>query len=157
MPPKSITKSAHEKLVKELEHLKKVKRKEIADALATARSHGDLSENAEYDAAKNEMNLNESKISEIERELGSVMVVDDSAIPEGKAYLGASVKVLDLKYDEEEWFHLVSGPEADAASGKISVDSPVGKGLLGHEEGDEVDIEVPRGTLKFKILEITRG
>lgn len=151
-----ITKSAHEKLVSELEHLKGPKRREIQEALAIARSFGDLSENAEYDAAKHAMTLNETRIGELEQQLHSTQIVDDRDIPLGKAYLGATVKVLDLDYDEEELFHLVSGPEADAAAGKISVDSPVGKGLLGHEEGDEVSIEVPRGTLKFRILEISR-
>ncbi len=151
-----MTKSAMEQLAKELEYLTTVKRQECQEKLAHARSFGDLSENAEYDAAKTAMSLNETKINELHAYMASVRVVDDQDIPEGKAFLGATVRVLDLDYDEEEDFTLVCGPEADGATGKISVDSPVGKGLLGHEVGDEVEIEVPRGKLRFRILSISR-
>jgi transcription elongation factor GreA len=152
-----LSKAAHDKMIQEFERLTGPQRKEIAAQLATARSFGDLGENAEYEAAKHTQLLNEIRIKELQEKLGRVFIINEGDIPSDKVYLGARVKVMDLDFTEEEVFHVVSSVEADPAKGKISVDSPVAKGMLGHGAGDEVTIEVPRGKLRFKILEISRA
>lgn len=152
-----LTKAAFDKLANEIEHLKGVRRREIAEQLAIARSFGDLSENAEYEAAKHAMNLNETRISDLEMLAVGVEIVSEEDIPADKVYLGACVKVLDLDFDEEETWHIVSTNEADPSQNKISTESPVGKGMLGHGVGAEVEIEIPRGKMRLKILEITRS
>lgn len=152
-----LPQSAFDKLAKNIEYLKSTRRKEIAEQLAHARGFGDLSENAEYDAAKQAMSLNESRISDLEMQLVGVEIIDENDIPSDKVYLGATVRVLDKDYNEEEVWHIVSTNEADPSANRISTESPVGKGMLGHGVGDEVEIEVPRGKLHFKILEISRG
>ena len=151
-----VTKHAHGMMISDFEALVGPRRKEIAEALAHARSFGDLSENAEYEAAKHRQLLNEIRVKELQEKLGRVHIVNEEDIPTDKVYLGAKVKVFDLDYKEEEFFHVVSGVEADPTKGRISIDSPVAKGMLGHSAGDEVTIAVPSGTLRFKILEISR-
>ena len=151
-----MTKEGYEKLKKELDYLLRVRRKEIAASLAHAREFGDLSENAEYEVAKQEQQMNEQKIGTISAKLSNIMIIDNVDIPKDKAYIGANVTIRDTDSGEEVEYMLVSDAEADYMEKKISVTSPVGKGLLGHKVNDEVEIEVPSGTLRYKILKITR-
>lgn len=151
-----MTQEGYDKLKEELKYLKHVRRKEIAHDLEAARSHGDLKENAEYDAAKEAQAMNERRIIELIEQLTISRVLDDTHIPKDKAYLGATVKLKDLNEGEEISYKLVAEAEADFLENKISVTSPIGKGLLGHTIDEEIEIEVPAGTLKYKILDITR-
>jgi transcription elongation factor GreA len=151
-----MSKSGFDKLHDQLIHLKTTRRKEITVQLQEARAHGDLSENAEYEAAKEAQSLNEIRIGELETNLANARVMDDIAMPEGKALLGTKVIIRDMKTKEEIEYKLVSELEADFAEDKISVSSPVGRGLLGHEEGDKVEIKVPAGILKYEILKVER-
>jgi transcription elongation factor GreA len=152
----SLTKEGYEKLKEKLDFLVKVRRKEIAAALEHARAFGDLRENGEYEAAKEEQNLNEIKIAELAEKLTFVRIINDSDIPKDKAYIGATVRLKDLKLNEELEYTLVSEAESDFSQNKISVTSPVGKGLLGRMENDTVEIVVPAGVLNYQILKISR-
>jgi transcription elongation factor GreA len=156
LPTMHITRVGYEKLREKLNYLVNVRRKEIAKQLETARSFGDLSENAEYETAKQEQALNEAKISELVSQLSSAAILDDQNIAHDKAYIGATVKLLDLKEKEEIVYMLVSEAEADFLEGKISITSPVGKALLGKSEQDVVEIQVPAGQLVYRILQISR-
>ena len=151
-----LTKEGYKKLEEELNTLIKVRRKEIAEKLSHARSLGDLRENAEYDAAKEEQAMNERKIGELSAKLSSAQIIDTMDIPGDQAYIGATVKLADMNTDEELEYTLVSDAEADYLENKISVNSPIGKGLLGHRVEDIVDIEVPAGVKRYKILGISR-
>jgi transcription elongation factor GreA len=151
-----LTQDGHDKIKKELEYLKTKKRRELAADIGKARAHGDISENAEYDAAKDAQGMNEKKIAEIEEKLSQAQIIDESRIPKDEALIGATVKIKDIDSKEEEIYTLVSEPEADFANGKISVTSPVGKALLGHKVGNMVKIDVPAGTLNYKITKISR-
>jgi len=151
-----LTQKGFDKLKDELEHLKTTKRREISKEIGKARELGDISENAEYDAAKNAQGMNEKRISEIEEKLANAQILDESQMSADEALIGATLKLEDLDTGDEENYTLVSEAEADFAQGKISITSPVGKALLGHKVGEEVDIEVPAGSLKYKIIEITR-
>ncbi len=151
-----LTREGHRKLIEELEYLKTIKRREISEAIGRARAHGDISENAEYDAAKEAQALNEKKIAEIEEKLSCARILDDENIPKDEVLLGATVKLKDLNSGEELEYTFVSEIEADYAQGKISIDSPIGKGLLGHKKNEIVEINIPAGTLKYKILKISR-
>ena len=151
-----LTPEGYEKLRKELEYLKTVKRKELSKAIGEARAHGDISENAEYDAAKEAQGLNEKKVSELQHVLGTAQILDNENISADEVLIGATVKLKDIKSGEELEYMLVSEEEADYALSKISVSSPVGSGLLNHKEKDVVEIKVPAGTLKYKILKISR-
>jgi transcription elongation factor GreA len=151
-----ITQEGYNKIKEDLNYLIQVRRKEIAKQLETARSHGDLKENAEYDAAKEAQAMNERRIAELTEKLTSSSIIKDADIPEGKAFLGSIVTIKDINSGEELQYQLVSEPEADVLENKISVKSPVGKGLMGTEEGQQVNIEVPAGTLKYQILKIER-
>ena len=151
-----LTRAGRDKICQELEVLKGEKRREIAKALAEARSHGDLSENAEYDAAKEAQAMNEKKIAELEDTLMRAQIIDDDAMPKDEALLGATVKVKDQKTGEEFDYMLVSEEESDFEQNKISVTSPVGKALKGHKVGDVVEIKVPAGVIKYEITSITR-
>ena len=151
-----LTHEGYEKLRKKLDYLKTTKRRKLADAVGKARAHGDISENAEYDAAKEAQGLNEKKIAELEAQLSNAQILDDTNIPKDEALVGATVKLKDLDSGEELEYTLVDEAEADYAQNKISTSSPVGKGLLGHKKGETVEIEVPAGTLKYKILKISR-
>ena len=150
-----LTRNGYEKLRLELEHCSTVKRREIAAALAEARAHGDLSENAEYDAAKDAQAHNEKEIAELEDKLSRVRILDKN-ISKDEILIGAKVKLLDLDTQEELEYILVSELEADYEQQKISVSSPVGAGLLGHKKGEVAEIKIPAGTLKYKIIEISR-
>ena len=151
-----LTKKGYEKLSLELEHLKTVRRRELSKAIGTAREHGDLSENAEYDAAKDAQAHNEKRISELEEKLSRVCIIEDQDIPDGEVLIGATVKLKDLDTQEELEYTLVSEEESDYEQNKISITSPLGMGLLSHKEGEEVGIKVPAGILRYKILKISR-
>ncbi len=150
-----LTRQGYEKLVEELEYLKTVKRREISRAVGEARSHGDISENAEYDAAKDAQGHNEKQIAELEEKLSRVRILDGD-IPQDQVLIGAIVKLEDADSGEEMEYTLVSELEADYSQNKISVTSPVGAGLLGHKEGEVAEIKVPAGVLRYKIVKISR-
>tara|TARA_B100000029_G_scaffold505933_1_gene587706 strand:+ start:238 stop:714 length:477 start_codon:yes stop_codon:yes gene_type:complete len=150
-----MTKEGLEKLKEELNELKTNGRREMAKQIAEARDKGDLSENAEYDAAKEAQGLHEMKIAKMEDTLARSVVLNESAIDTSKVSALCTVKVKNLKINKEFDFTLVSESEADLKSGKISVGSPIGKGLLGHTVGETVEIDVPSGKMKFEILDIS--
>lgn len=151
-----LTPGGYEKLKKELDHLKTVKRRELSKAIGAARAHGDISENAEYDAAKEAQGLNEKRISELEEKLASAQILDDENMSRDEVLIGATVRLKDLNSGEELEYTLLSEDEADYSENKISVTSPVGAGLLNHKEGDTVEIKVPAGTLRYRVIAITR-
>lgn len=151
-----LTRAGYERLIEELEHLKIVKRKEISAAIEHARSLGDLKENAEYHSAKDAMAKNEIRVLELEDKLSRVEIIDDSKIDTDKAYIGAKLKLLDLDTDDEIEYTLVGQEETNAIEGLISVTSPVGKALLGRKEGDIIKVDVPAGTLEYKIIKVSR-
>ncbi len=152
-----ITHKGYEELKKKWEYLKTMRRRELSKAIGEARAHGDISENAEYDAAKEAQGLNEKKIAELEKTLSNVQLLDDTNMPKDEALLGATVKLKDLTSGEELQYTLVSEPEADFSQSRISVTSPVGKSLLGHKKNEIVEIKVPAGISKYKILKISRS
>ncbi|MBM3252482.1 MAG: transcription elongation factor GreA [Candidatus Omnitrophica bacterium] len=151
-----LTQDGYRKLSEELEYLRKVKRRELSKAVGEARAHGDVSENAEYDAAKEAQALNERRIAEFEEKLSRARILDDENIPKDEVLIGATVRLKDLDSGEELEYTLVSEIEANYAEGKISVNSPVGKCLLGHKENEELKINIPAGVLQYKILKISR-
>lgn len=139
----------------ELEHLKIVKRKEIAETIKEARSHGDLSENSEYDEAKNTQAMIESRILEIEKMLQNARVIDEDELSTDKVGIGCVVKVKDIDEDDIETYAIVSSSESDALAGKISDESPVGSAFMEHKVGDICEVKVPSGiTLHYEIMEI---
>ncbi|MBE6048846.1 MAG: transcription elongation factor GreA [Clostridium sp.] len=144
------------KLEEELEYLKTVKRKEVTEKIKVALGYGDLSENSEYDEAKNEQAFTEGRILQIENMLKNASVVDESEIPAGTVAVGATVKVKDYDFDEVVEYTIVGSAEADPMNFKISNESPVGKALIGRKIGDVVEATVPDGISKFEILDIRR-
>lgn len=140
----------------ELELLKTVKRKEIAEKLKEARAQGDLSENAEYDAAKDEQGIIESRIQELEAMLKNVKIIDSNELTNEMVHIGSKIKVHDYDFDEDVDYQIVGASEADPFNGKLSDESPVGMALLGHAVGDVVEVETPNGEVKFEILEIRK-
>lgn len=151
-----LTRAGYEKLTKELHHLKTVRRREIIEAIAVAREKGDLRENAEYDSAKNEQAHLEKRIFELENKLNHVTIIDDQDIDHTRCFIGATVLLHDLVNKREIKYMLVSKEEADLKTMKISVESPVGRAILGKEVGVEVVVTIPAGTLKYKIIKIER-
>lgn len=151
-----LTPEGYEKLRKELEYLKNVRRRELSEEIGRAIAQGDISENAEYDAAKEAQALNEKRIAELEEKLSNAQIIDDENIPKDEVRIGAKVLLKDLDSKKEFEYTLVSELEADLSQGKISVTSPVGRGLLGHKENETVEIKIPAGVLRYKILKITR-
>ncbi|HAJ57024.1 MAG TPA: transcription elongation factor GreA [Candidatus Omnitrophica bacterium] len=151
-----LTQKGFEKLKDELDMLKTVKRRQIAKSLEKARAMGDLSENAEYDAAKDAQAHLEKRISELEDKLSRARIIEHENIPADKVYIGAKVGLRDCDTDEEVEYCLVSPPESDYAAGKISIESPIGKSLLGRKVDEIVEIKVPAGILKYKVLSIRR-
>ncbi|MEK7238860.1 MAG: transcription elongation factor GreA [Nitrospirota bacterium] len=149
-----LTPNGYQKLQEELERLLKVDRPQNIKAIAEARAHGDLSENAEYHAAKERQSFIEGRIQEIKTKLALAHVIDPSKISQDKAAFGAKVKVLDVNTDEEKIFTLVGPEEADIKNQKISIHSPVGKSLIGKSVGDTVTINAPAKTMEYEILEI---
>ena len=150
-----LTNEGYEKLRKELEYLKTTKRRELSKAIGAARAHGDISENAEYDAAKDAQGMNEKRVAELEAKLATAEILDEN-ISSDEVLIGATVKLKDLNSGEELEYTLVAEEEADYSQGKISVSSPVGSGLVNHKVKDVVEIKVPAGTLKYRVLKITR-
>ena len=144
------------KLRSELNHLKDVERPKASQAIAEARDKGDLSENAEYDAAKEAQGLLEMKISKLEETLANARLIDESQIDTSKVLVLSKVKIKNQTNGMEMVYTLVAESEANLAAGKISVNSPIGKGLLGKSVGDVAEIQVPNGVMKFDILEISR-
>lgn len=151
-----LTQEGFTKLQNQLQQLKTVKRKEIARQIADARAHGDLSENAEYEAAKEAQGFNEVRINELESQMSIARIIDVTNMPTDKIVIGTTVKLKDLSDGETITYTLVSSPEADADAGKISITSPIGKSLLGHKEGETVDIKIPAGSLRYKVIGISR-
>lgn len=151
-----MTEEGLEELKDELHRLKTKERSRIADEIAEARAKGDLSENAEYDAAKEEQGKLEARISKLEDTIARARVVDEKNVDSSKAYILSDVTVENLTTGAEQTYTLTSEQEADVSENKISVDSPIGKGLLGKEEGDVVEIDVPAGTVELKIIDISR-
>jgi len=150
------TEDGLKKLQEELSHLKTIERPSISKQIAEAREKGDLSENAEYDAAKEAQGLLELKISKMEEVLANARLIDESKIDLSKVSVLSIVRIRNLSNKAEMSYTLVAETEADLKSGKISVTSPIGKGLLGKKQGEVVDIEVPSGIVKFQIVEISR-
>ena len=144
------------KLKDELNQLKDIERPKASQAIAEARDKGDLSENAEYDAAKEGQGLLEMRIAKMEALLANARVIDESQLDTSKVLVLSTVKLKNLNVNKEMTYTLVAESEADLKSGKISVSSPIGKGLLGKSVGDIAEITVPNGTLKMEILEISR-
>ncbi len=153
---KYFTKEGLDKLKEELEHLKSVERPSISQQIAEAREKGDLSENAEYDAAKNAQGMLELKISKLENTLSNARVIDESQLDTDKVSILSRVKLKNLINKATMTYTLVPENEADIKSGKISVNSPIAKGLLGKKNGEKVEIQVPAGLMTFEILEIGR-
>ncbi len=149
-----LTSEGLKKLKEELENLKSVKRREIADKIKVALSFGDLSENSEYDEAKNEQGIIEARIAEIEATLQNVKVLDSSDLSTEHISLGNKVVLKDLETGEEMELHIVGSKEVDMDQGKISDESPVGKACMGKTKGEIIDVEAPAGVLKFEILDI---
>ena len=145
-----------EELKQELNYLKTVREKEVADQIKEARSFGDLSENSEYDEAKNEQGKLYSRMAELEDILSNYVVIEEEEKDGDFIRLGSTVTVLDKEFNEEETYKLVGSQEADPAKGTISEDSPFGKALLGNAVGDEVQVEAPAGVLRYRILEIQK-
>ena len=157
--PKQITVSSEglKKLQEELEYLKTIKRKEVAENIKTARSFGDLSENSEYDEAKDEQGKVEQRIADIEAMLVNIHVIDGSEAKTDVASIGSKVKILYVEDNEEAEYTIVGPTEADPLSGKISDDSPVGSSVLGKKQGDEFIVETPGGNITIRILAISKG
>jgi transcription elongation factor GreA len=151
-----LTYEGVKKLEEELEYLKTVKRKEITQKIKTALSFGDLSENSEYDEAKNDQAFVEGRIVQLENMLKSAKVIDEDDITTDAVSVGCIVKVKDLEYDDEIDYSIVGSAEADPGQLKISNESPVGRNLLGKKIGDTVEVSVPDGVIKYKILEIRK-
>ena len=145
-----------EELKQELNYLKTVREKEVADQIKEARSFGDLSENSEYDEAKNEQGKLYSRIAELEDILSNYVVIEAHNEDPNSVRIGSRVKVLDLEFNEEETYELVGSQEADPMNGRISEDSPFGKALLGKHVDEEVQVEAPAGMLHYKVLDIQK-
>ena len=152
-----LTQEALDKLKEDLRRAKTEGRQEIAHAIAEARAQGDLSENAEYDAAKEAQGLLEARIAKLEETLSQARLVDETQMDNSRVYIMSTVRLMNLKAKKEVTYTLVSPEEADMRAGKISIKSPVGQGLLQKSVGDKVKITVPAGILEFEILEITRN
>lgn len=152
-----LTYAGLRKLEDELHDLKVVKRKEVAGKIKEAREQGDLSENAEYDAAKDEQRDIEARIEELEKILKNAEVVVEEEADLDKVSIGCSVKILDCEFDEELEYKIVGSTEANSLKGKISNESPVGKALLGKQVGDTVTVETPAGEFSYKVLSIHRA
>jgi len=149
-----MTEQGAEALRKELHHLKSVKRRHIIDAIETARAHGDLSENAEYHAAKEEQSFNEGRIGEIEGKLACAHIINPADIKASKVVFGATVSLIDLDSGREVEYQLVGIDEADLEKGKVSITSPIARALIGKEEGDVAVVQAPAGEREYELQEI---
>ena len=149
-----LTPEGYEKLKQEIEELSTVKRREVAERIRVAREFGDIAENAEYDDAKNEQMLLEHRIATLEERLRDARVITKKDIAKDVVSVGSKVKLRDVAAKETIEYHIVGSAEADPGANKLSNESPVGKAIIGHKKGETVEVTAPRGTLKFKILEI---
>jgi len=154
MSRRPITRAGYESLMKELKRLKEQERPLITREIEAARGHGDLSENAEYTAAKEKQGYIEAKISDLESRLSMAEIIDPATLPRDKVVFGASVRVVNLETDEEKTFQLVGPDESDIDENKISVFSPLGNALLGKSADDVVEVNAPRGVIEYEILDI---
>jgi len=152
----NISREAEKKIHEELKYLKEIKRPQVLISLQEARRKGDLSENGEYDAAKEEQRIIQNKINHLEVMIRNVSIIDDQNISSDKVYIGARVDLHDIDSDEDVYYILVHEVEADFKNRKISTSSPIGKTLLGKSVDDVVEITVPKGTLRYRILKISR-
>ena len=152
-----LTYEGLKKYEEELEHLKVVTRKEIAQKIKEARAQGDLSENAEYDAAKDEQRDVEARIEELEKILKNAEVVVEDEVDLDRINIGCRVLIKDLEFDEELEYKIVGSTEANSLKGKISNESPVGRALIGAKKGETVEVEAPTGVLRYEVLEIQRA
>ena len=152
-----LTSEGLKKLEDELDELIVVKRKEVAQKIKEAREQGDLSENAEYDAAKDEQRDIEARIEEIEKILKNAEIVDEDEVDLGTINIGCQIKILDIEFDEELIYKIVGSTEANSLKGKISNESPVGKALIGKKVGDLVSVETQVGVVQYKVLDIQRS
>ncbi len=153
---KAMTQEEVKELEIQLDELKTIKRKEVAEKIKVARSFGDLSENSEYDEAKNEQAMVEAQILELETMLKNVELIDREVLSTDTVEIGLNIKLYDNKYKEELSYQIVGSNSADPSKGKISDESPLGKALKGKKVGDSVEVEAPGGVMTFKILEITK-
>ena len=151
-----LTDDGLKKLEAELDELKTVRRKEIADKIKVALSFGDLSENSEYDEAKNKQGKVENRIAKLEAMLKNAKVIDEDDLSTDTVSIGCKVRLVDMEYNDELEYQLVGSAEADPKVGRISDESPIGSALLGHKSGDTVTVEAPAGEVLFKILSIDR-
>jgi transcription elongation factor GreA len=149
-----MSKEGYEKLKAQLDRMKHEDMPRIAEAIAQARGYGDLSENAEFDAAVESQGMLQAKINDLQDKLGRAFIVDKSTMPADRVVFGSKVRVLDLELNEEEDFILVGPGDEDYDQNKILLTSPIGQGLVGKKVGDEVAVPIPRGTLKLKIVDI---
>lgn len=151
------TKEGLKKLKDELEHLERVERPRVSNEIAEARDKGDLSENAEYHAAKEEQSLLELKITKLKQVISTARIIDESQLDTSKVLIYSTVKLKNTANNMEFTYTLVADSETNIKEGKLAVNSPIGKGLLGKEVGDVAEIQVPNGIMKFEVLEITRS
>ena len=149
-----MSKDGYDKLKDQLDRMKNEEMPRIAEAIAAARAFGDLSENAEYDAARESQGMLQARINDLQDKLGRAMIVDRSTLPTDRVVFGSRVTVLDLDLDDQEDFILVGPGEEDYDQNKILLTSPIGQGLVGKKVGEVAEIAVPRGTLKLKVVEI---
>ena len=149
-----LTAEGYEKLKQEIEFLQTEKRREVAERIRVAREFGDIAENAEYDDAKNEQAMLEHKIAQLEERLLSARVITKKEISKDAVSVGSRVRLRDMQANKTFEYHIVGSAEANPAENKLSNESPVGKAIIGHKKGDVVEVAAPRGTTKFKILEI---
>ncbi len=149
-----MTISGKQRLEEELKNLKSVERPKVIQEIATARAHGDLSENAEYDAAKEKQGFVEGRIKEIEDKLARAQVVDTSAIRTDKIVFGARVELMDLDSEEKKTYYIVGSDEADVKTGRVSIDSPLVRQLLSKKAGDVVTVRVPKGEIEYEVLSV---
>lgn len=152
--PTPITKKGYEALKAELDRLRKVERPKVIEAIAEARSHGDLSENAEYDAAKDRQGFIEARINEIENKLADARIIDTTNLSSETVIFGATVVIVETESNQERRYTLVGQDEADLKNGKISVQSPVGRALIGRRVGDQVQVTTPARVVEYAIREI---
>ena len=151
-----LTQDGYDKLEKELDELKTTKRAEIADRIKIALGYGDLSENSEYDEAKNAQAENETKIAELENKLRYAKIIDESEIDTKTVQVGNTVKILDMEFNEEVCYTIVGSTEVDLAQNRISNESPIGVAILGAKKNQTIEVQAPAGVVQYKILSITK-
>lgn len=153
-----MTPQGHQALEEELKQLKTVERPRITQAIAEAREHGDLKENAEYHAAREQQGLTEARIRDIEAKLGGAQVIDIATLPrDGRVVFGVTVVIENLDTEEQQRYTIVGEDEADFKANKISINSPIARGLIGKSEGDDAKIQTPKGEVEYEILEVIYG